>query len=152
MPPLRRLVSCAGVRSIDPLMVPLAALEIVRAPMTGPRTPAATAPCTSAFVAGESRPSNEPVMVSFVPLSCAETAPVPARLARVLASAATAERRALNASPLSAATDVANPENAIAIAANATRRLIVIGFLFYIEPLLGLGFAFPGASFASRNF
>ncbi len=68
-----------GVSSIDPLMVPLVALEIVRSPMAGPRTPAATALCRLAVVAAESNPSKEPVISSFVPLSTAETEPEPAR-------------------------------------------------------------------------
>ncbi len=41
---------------MDPLMVPLVALEIVRSPMAGPLTPAATEPCRLADVAAESSP------------------------------------------------------------------------------------------------
>ena len=78
-----------------PLMVPLAALEIVRSLMAGPLTPAAAELCKLADVAAPRNPSKEPVMVSFVPLSTAEAEPDPARLARVLASAGSAESRAL---------------------------------------------------------
>ena len=120
MPPLFKLVNCGGVSSTDPLIVPLAALEIVNGPITGPLTPAIVALCNSALVAGESKPSNEPLIVSFVPLSCAATVPDPARLARVLASAATAERRVLN-DPLFPAAREANHVNAIPMIANATR-------------------------------
>jgi len=67
-------------------MVPLAALEIVRSPIAGPLTPAATELWRLATVAAESNPSKDPVMVSFVPVSTAETEPEPARLARVLAA------------------------------------------------------------------
>jgi len=78
-----------------PLMVPVVAFEIVRSPIAGPLTPAAAELCRLAEVAAPRNPSKEPVIVSFVPLSIAEAEPDPARLARVLASAGSAESRAL---------------------------------------------------------
>src|ERR1700722_1751630 len=104
---------------MDPVIVPLVALEIVRSAIAGPRTPAAGAPWRLAVVAAESNPSKEPVIASFVPLSTAETDPDPARSGRVLASAGSGDRLALKVS-LCAASDSANP---IPMTATATRRL-----------------------------
>ncbi len=130
-PPLRRLVNCWGVNSNDPVMVPLAALEIVRSPIAGPLTPAATELCRLADVAAESNPANEPVIASLVPVSTDDAEPEPARLARVLASAGRAERRALKVSLLCASSESENTPNPSAITASAIRRLKAIaGFHF----------------------
>src|ERR1035441_9644393 len=108
MPPLCRLVICWGVRATDPEMGPDTAFEIVRSATAGPRTPAATALWRLALVAGETRPSKDPVMVRLVPLSVAETVPDPASAARVRASAGVAERRVLKVSLVWAASESAS--------------------------------------------
>jgi hypothetical protein len=121
---------------MDPVIVPLVALEIVRSPIAGPLTPAAAALCRLAVVAADNNPSKEPVIATFVPVSTAEAEPEPARLARVLASAGSADKRVLKASPLCAASESASPPNPIPITAIATRRLKAIsGLPFYIEVL-----------------
>jgi len=102
--------------------------------MAGPLTPAATALCRLAVVAGESSPLKEPLIVSFVPASVAEAEPEPARLARVLASADTADKRVLNTGPFGAANNNPSPPTPIPITTIATRRVNVIsGLSFYIE-------------------
>ncbi len=124
----------AGLRSIDPVMVPLGALEIVRSPMAGPLTPAATELCKLADVATDNNPSNEPLTSSLVPLRTADAEPDPARLARVLASAGIADRRALKVSFDCARSEHAKPPIAIAAAKTMLRRLnFISGFSFYIE-------------------
>ena len=78
-PPFRRLVNCGGVRSTDPVIVPLVALEIVRSPIAGPLTPAATELCRLA----DGRRWQQSVEGSrdrqLVPVSTAEAEPEPAR-------------------------------------------------------------------------
>ena len=79
--------------------------------MAGPLTPAATALCRLADVAAERKPSKEPVIASFVPVSTAEAEPEPASSARVLASAGNGERRALKVSLLCAASESTEPDS-----------------------------------------
>ncbi len=106
-------------------MVPLA-LEMVRSPIAGPRTPAPTELCRLAVVAAVRNPSKEAVIATFVPVSTAVAEPEPASSARVLASAGIAERRALKVSLVCAESESPSPLQAMASAAITTREFSII--------------------------
>jgi len=76
--------------------------------MTGPRTPVTLLWCNFAIVAGDSNPSNEPEMDSFLPVSVPLADPLPATVASIAVVMGTALSLALNVSVVCEETSVIN--------------------------------------------
>src|SRR5437867_6263768 len=128
--PLRRFCTCSGVKSIEPVTVPLTPLETVRSPTDAPRTPVASPRCRCATVAGERNPVNVPFTVSLVPISTAEAEPDPATASRIPPSIGTVESRTLYRSWLCDAPDRASETTTMATARTATTCLSCIVHLY----------------------
>src|SRR4029453_16122905 len=77
-------------------MAPLVPPDAVRSATTRPRTPRTGLLCICTVVAGDLSPSYVPVIVSFVPVSAADTDPDPLIVDCMVTSIGTGESLALN--------------------------------------------------------
>src|ERR1700742_2803118 len=93
---------------MEALNAPLVACATVTSRMPGPRTPVTGPWWTFAAVAGDRRPSNDPVIESFSPTNVAVAEPIPAMLSRVFASTGTGDSRTLYVSGACAVSARAN--------------------------------------------